>query len=372
MFVSSLDRLIASPSRSAIPFDVGIADVTRDDLEDEVLDNPLVGDVSVIDERTACRSTGSTVDGHAVEDLRGSLDIGIQEGRLPRTPDEITLGLRAAQDLDVERRRHRHGAAAPTATSASSRWSASAVVPTFNGEELGLNALLTPEGLEANATAAPFTGAAVEVAPGEDVDELTELLASQFEADAQAVPVAVQNLEQLGGLPAGVAAIVGSIAVLALANALVVAVRRRRRDLAVLRAMGFTRRQTAISVVVMALAIVAIGVLVGVPVGMAIGATLWRVDRVGRLRAVGRLLPVGAAAAAGGRRRASSPSSPRPSRLARPPPRAPPRVSGPSSAQAGVAARPRAGGGGRGRAPPCSRRPRSPRSRPPAGRSSRW
>ena len=115
----------------------------------------------------------------------------------------------------------------------------------------------------------------------QDVDELTELLASRFEADAQAAPLAVQNLEQLGGLPAGVAAIVGSIAVLALANALVVAVRRRRRDLAVLRAMGFTRRQTAVSVVVMALAIVAIGVVVGVPVGMAIGATLWRATASG-------------------------------------------------------------------------------------------
>ena len=40
--------------------------------------------------------------------------------------------------------------------------------------------------------------------------------------------------------------------------------------------MGFTRRQTAVTVVVMALAIVAIGVVIGVPVGMAIGATVWR------------------------------------------------------------------------------------------------
>ena len=68
---------------------------------------------------------------------------------------------------------------------------------------------------------------------------------------------------------------------LALANALVVAVRRRRRDLAVLRSMGFTRRQTAVSVVVMSLAIVAIGVLVGLPVGLAVGATLWRLTASG-------------------------------------------------------------------------------------------
>jgi len=279
VFVSSLDRLIGSPARSAIPFDVGIADVTREDLEGEILDDPVVGDVSVI-ESAPLLLDGLNVDGHAIEDLRGSLDIGIEEGRLPRTPDEITLGLRAAQDLDV--------GAGDTVTARKPGGQERelavvgvAVVPTFNGEELGLNALLTPEGLEANAVAAAFSGAAVEVAPGQDVGELTELLASRFEADSQPVPVAVQNLEELGGLPAGVAAIVGSIAVIALANALIVAVRRRRRDLAVLRSMGFTRRQTAVTVMVMSLAIVAIGVLIGLPVGLAVGATLWRLTASG-------------------------------------------------------------------------------------------
>jgi hypothetical protein len=279
VFVSSLDRLIASPTRSAIPFDVGVADVTKEDFDAEIMDDPVVGDVSVT-ETAPIRVDGLALEGHAIEALRGSLDIGIEEGRLPRTPDEITLGLRAARDLDVS--------AGDTVTARQPGGEERelavvgvAVVPTFNGEELGLNALLTPEGLAANGLAASFGGAAVEVAPGHGVDELTELLASRFEADSQAVPVAVQNLEQLGELPAGVAAIVGSIAVLALANALVVAVRRRRRDLAVLRSLGFTRRETATSVVVMSLAIVAIGVLVGLPVGLAVGATLWRMTASG-------------------------------------------------------------------------------------------
>jgi hypothetical protein len=279
VFLSSLDRLIDSPARSAIPFDVGIADVTRDDLEGEILDSPLVGDIAVIASAPLALE-GLAIDGHAVEELRGSLDIGLEAGRLPRTPDEITLGLRAAQDLDVATG-DTVTAQQPGAEERELAVVGVGVVPTFNGEELGLNALLTTEGLAENATAAPFTGAAVEVAPGQDVGELSDLLASRFEADAEAIPVAVQNLEELGGLPAGVAAIVGSIAVLALVNALIVAVRRRRRDLAVLRSMGFTRRQTAVSVVVMSLAIVAIGVLFGLPIGLAVGATLWRLTASG-------------------------------------------------------------------------------------------
>ena len=200
------------------------------------------------------------------------------------------------------------------------------MVPTFNGEELGLNALLTTEGLEENADrGAPSAARRSRSRPGQDVGELTELLAVAVRGRRRsAVPVAVQNLEELGGLPAGVAAIVGSIAVLALANALIVAVRRRRRDLAVLRSMGFTRRQTAVSVVVMSLAIVAIGVLVGLPVGLAVGRHAVAADRVGRLRAVGRLLPVGVAAAARGRAPRSSRWSRRRSPPAGPPPRAPP------------------------------------------------
>ena len=54
----------------------------------------------------------------------------------------------------------------------------------------------------------------------------------------------------------------------------------------------------------MALAIVAIGVLVGVPVGMAIGATLWRATASGAFVLSDAYVPVGAPAAAGHRRRA--------------------------------------------------------------------
>jgi hypothetical protein len=276
VFVASLDRLVSSPSRSAVPYDVYIADVTTDALEREgILEHRLVGDVSLI-ESAPVDAGGLDLAGHALRDLRGSVDIGIERGRLPRTPDEIALGLRAARDLDVDvgdvvTVRAAGGGARDLAVVGT------AVVPPFNGEEMGLNALFTPEGLGASAaTSDAFTGAAVEAASGADAAELAGMLEELFEASPQNPPVSVQNLDQLGRLPGAVAALVGSVAVLAIANALVVAVRRRGRDLAVLRAIGFTRRQSGASVVVMAMTIVALGSLVGVPVGIAIGSTLWR------------------------------------------------------------------------------------------------
>jgi hypothetical protein len=279
VFVGSLNRLVTSPSRTGIPFDAIVADVTLDDLQGEVLDDPRVGDVAITT-NAPVRVGGLELDGHTVEDVRGVLDVDLAAGRRPRTPDEIALGLRAARDLgvqtgDIVTAVDRQGETHDLAVVGT------AVVPTFNGEQLGMNALVTTEGLERVGLAAPFSSAVVEAAPGVADADLIEWLGERFEADAQSLPTEVQNLEQLGSLPGTVAGLVGVIAVIALTNALVVAVRRRRGDLAVLRSMGFTRRQTAVTVVVMALTIVGLGVLVGVPLGVAVGSTLWRLTAEG-------------------------------------------------------------------------------------------
>ena len=52
-------------------------------------------------------------------------------------------------------------------------------------------------------------------------------------------------------------------------------VRRRRRELALIKTLGFTQRQLAAAVAWQASVSSAIGVLVGVPVGIAAGRTLW-------------------------------------------------------------------------------------------------
>ncbi len=279
VFVSSLDRLVTSPSRSAIPYDTFIADVTLADLEAEVLDSPLVGGLTMVDAAPMFLD-GVGLAGNALQAVRGELDIGVQSGRLPRTPDEVALGLRAAEDLGVST----GDTVTARAADGGERELAVvglAVIPPFSGGELGRNALLTADGLAENGASDAFIGAAVLAADGVDPEELIAFLSDRFEADADEVPAEVHNLEQLGGLPAAVSGLVGAVAVLALANALVVAVRRRSGDLAVLRSFGFTRRQSATTVLVMALAIVAVGILIGIPLGIAVGSTLWRLTAEG-------------------------------------------------------------------------------------------
>jgi hypothetical protein len=62
----------------------------------------------------------------------------------------------------------------------------------------------------------------------------------------------------------------------ALGHALALAVRRRSAELAVLRALGMTPRQTRGAIGVQSLVVAAIGVVFGIPLGIAVGRTVWR------------------------------------------------------------------------------------------------
>ena len=85
------------------------------------------------------------------------------------------------------------------------------------------------------------------------------------------------NLEQIGSVPALFAGIMGLMAAAVLAHVLVVAGRARRRDLAILRALGFSRGQTLRTIVWQAI-VYAVGALaVGLPVGVVLGRLAWRV-----------------------------------------------------------------------------------------------
>ena len=55
----------------------------------------------------------------------------------------------------------------------------------------------------------------------------------------------------------------------------VTSVRRRRRDLALLKTLGFTRWQLAAVVAWQATVAVAIGAIVGIPTGIILGRALW-------------------------------------------------------------------------------------------------
>ena len=88
-------------------------------------------------------------------------------------------------------------------------------------------------------------------------------------------PAEIVNYRSLGTTPALLDAALAAGAVLGLGVTLASSVRRRRRDLAVLRTLGFTARQLAATVAWQASVVAVVGLVVGVPLGAAFGRWLW-------------------------------------------------------------------------------------------------
>jgi FtsX-like permease family len=103
---------------------------------------------------------------------------------------------------------------------------------------------------------------------GESIADTIDLLPAQR-------PAEIVNYRSMGAMPAVLAGGLAAGAVAGLGLTLVASVRRRRRDFALLKTLGFTRRQLARAVAWQSSVIALIGLLIGIPAGIAFGRLLW-------------------------------------------------------------------------------------------------
>jgi hypothetical protein len=96
-------------------------------------------------------------------------------------------------------------------------------------------------------------------------------------------PGEVANLARVDDFPRVLGAFLVVLAVATTAHALVTSVRRRRRELAVLRCVGFVRAQLFATVTWQSLTLVVVALVVGVPLGIGLGRWTWTIvaDRLG-------------------------------------------------------------------------------------------
>ncbi len=88
-------------------------------------------------------------------------------------------------------------------------------------------------------------------------------------------PAEIVNYQSTGSTPALLASGLALGAVVALGLTLAASVRRRRRELAMLKTLGFTQRQLAAAVAWQASVAALVGIVIGVPMGIAVGRWLW-------------------------------------------------------------------------------------------------
>jgi FtsX-like permease family len=209
----------------------------------------------------------------------------VTSGRMPQSPDEIALApttlrslrLSVGQTVQVD----------GSLPGRPLRISGSVFVPSgpHNGYDDGgwmlpaTYAALFGDGFK-------FHFALAALRPGTDVTALGDRLAKAT-ADPSGQPGvrfaepepldAMRQITSIRRLPLLLGAFLALLAIGAVGHALATAVRRRRHDVAVLRALGLTRRQARWTVVVQASLLALVGVLFGIPLGLALGRTVWRV-----------------------------------------------------------------------------------------------
>jgi len=223
----------------------------------------------------------------------GPFGASIASGRAPKASDEIALSVKTLRALHAS-----VGRTVPVAVVDPSsnqtvtkpvpmRIVGAAVTPQFFFTQFSTNysAVVAEsfiDGFHIPGAAQGGDTFYVRFRPGVSVDSGLARIRSELPAASNAFILKrastsdLGNLNHISSLPSILAALLGLVAAGTLTHTLISSVRRRRRDLAVLRALGFIRRQVAMTVAWQATTIALISLAIGLPLGAILGRLAWR------------------------------------------------------------------------------------------------
>ena len=280
-FATSLDHLVASPALQGWNWDVAVGnpndtgDITA---KGELLDrNGDVAGYSLFEQAfDQVKVQGATVPVFGMSPVKGAVSPTVLRGREARTPEELTLGPATLRRLDrrVGDIVQVEGATGPRAF----RIVGEVLLPNLSSDAtMTTGAVLTIEGLEAVLPAASPAQFLIEYATGVDPAGAYARLRHDFGPTVLRgrPPDEVENLRRVIGLPVLLAALLAVLGAATLGHLLVTVIRRRRRDLGVLKTLGFVRGQVGAAVAWQATTLAVVALLVGLPLGIAAGRWAW-------------------------------------------------------------------------------------------------
>jgi hypothetical protein len=303
-FGASLQHLVSHPHQFGWNWDVALIDSagygnTKPQATEEILGND-----PDIDVWSGAFFGGDSIDGQNLPllgmDPTSAVTPPIRDGRMIERADEVVLGTATLASL------HKRIGDTVTSSNGPLRIVGSATLPTIgqvHGDHtsLGVGGIIETTRLPAydrnvgsdSAASGGQTVAREDYGPnvlfvrfraGADRAAVIERLSSVAEqlSDGGGIRVApvqrsaeIVNSDDIASSPALLGVAVAFAALAALVVALTSAVRQRRRDLALLKALGFTRRQLSATVAWQATATIGVGLVVGVPLGVVLGRLLW-------------------------------------------------------------------------------------------------
>lgn len=160
------------------------------------------------------------------------------------------------------------------------------VLPTIDSDQYADGGAMTYAALDRALAAVPTAvagnggagngDAVIRLKPARDRSHaLSELVQRQVISPVPAPPGDVKNLQLVRVYPLWLAGFLAALGLLAVVHALLVSGRRRDHQVGVLRALGMTRAQVVGAVSAQGAAMSLLGVVVGVPLGVALGRWTW-------------------------------------------------------------------------------------------------
>jgi ABC-type antimicrobial peptide transport system permease subunit len=225
---------------------------------------------------------GEFVPAMATRIVDGRSQITLLHGRLPGDGDEVALGGRTADRLGVAPGDEVAGPEGPLQLVGIVAFPA--IGPATSAHPgMGEGALFTLDALEEHG--AQPSVVLVDLVDGIDGDAVAQEMAEELRLAAQAGfmegygllrPAELDGAEDANGTVRAIAAVVGVATVVGLATVVMASVRARRRELAVLRVLGFTAGDLRRTVRWQAGSLAVVAIVLGTPIGVAAGRTVWQ------------------------------------------------------------------------------------------------
>jgi hypothetical protein len=279
VFGFSLNHLSRTPVLAGWNWDLAIGNPHSGDVRKEY--ERLLGSDPDVAAFSATTMGGGPIAHHdvviaGIDPVEGSVLPPILQGRMPRAPDEIALG-----GIEL---RAQHKKVGDSITNPMLRLPIHIVGEVVlspqivnQQEQLGGGGVMTIAGLQAlSPDPLPVNVFLVRLKNPSDaaaIDRLKEMFPGVV-LPALAAPE-IHNLQGVSSFPLVLAGIVTLLAVATIAHTLVTSVRRRRRDLAILKTLGFVRSQVSATVAWQSSALVAAAVVIGLPLGIVAGRWTW-------------------------------------------------------------------------------------------------
>jgi ABC-type lipoprotein release transport system permease subunit len=274
-FGAGLDRGSQDGRLSGQSFDtytvrVGAADVPSDAVAAWHDDARVVSATRIVNTVTPIKDRSVAV--FALTDLKGRFDDHPLRGRVPTAPDEISfaptemrrLGLDVGDTVELAgRTMHVVGEVFTPQAGHTNYDEGGRVVPA------------TLDALVRSGDPVKFDSIVLDAAPDVPADQYGELWHG-VEGDIGGRVDAQRNLSPTRLLPRLLAGFVVVLTIGATGYAMASTARRRRREVAVLQVLGLTRRQARATVGWHAVTATLVALVIGVPLGFAIGRTLWQ------------------------------------------------------------------------------------------------